>query len=658
MGNPPAYVFVVRHGARLDQADKKWHLSSPTPYDPPLTYGGWLQTQAVGARIASILRQAEAESDRAAAASNTPRKRRRFRVAIHSSPFLRCVQSSVGISAGLAQEPSTSNPASNSSSVAHSPASELDAPVFPSTTAAPTTTTTAAPTAAPIKTGIHKTPLRLDAFLGEWLNPEYFEAIAHPPGSAQMLGTAKVALLLKENISAYETPRPHASSVSSSHGQLWSSPRLNPASGRSGSMDAAGLENLPAMAGALPRHRADSASSAISQSRSISDTAPLTNDDVYVRPKPNYAISPSGKIPEGYVAHARDACTAVDYQWDTMSQWGDGGSPNEEWVVMHRRFRTGFQKLVDWYSTTENPTALVTKTISPAHETETALADDEELEDVVVIVSHGAGCNAMIGAITRQPVLMDVGVASLTMAVRKNDDPIPLEGSTAAPGGGRVPIDQYYDLKIQASNDHLRNTTTPGSALGRSMSTSSGTGYIAGSAHPRGRVATISSYGATSGGMLGLPDLDLGGSRSNSATANLVSMRKTSNSNTTTNKPFTPPLNTSSAFSGNAGLGLYQAPASASASKGLWTPLSATSRSFEVKSPEEDDDDFPDFDGVRRFGTATVSAAAPESTSTPRTQPEPRSIKSPARLQEISRPASRDGTEVGRANAAGGLWGA
>jgi hypothetical protein len=475
-----------------------------------------------------------------------------------------------------------------------------------------------------------------------------------------MLGTAKVALLIKENISAYETPRPHASSVSSSHGQLWSSPRLNPAPGRSGSMDAAGLENLPAMAGALPRHRADSASSVISQSRqSGSDAGPPITGDVYVAPKPNYAISPSGKIPDGYVAHARDACTAIDYQWDTMNQWGDGGNPNEEWVAMHRRFRAGFQKLIDWYSTNENPTALVTKTISPAHEAEHSLADDEELEDVVVIVSHGAGCNAMIGAITRQPVLMDVGVATLTMAVRKNDDPIPLEGSTTTPGGGRVPIDQYYDLKIQASNDHLRNTN-PASSLGRSMSTSSGTSYIAGSAQPRGRVATISSYGATSGGKLGLPDLDLGGSRSNSATANLVSMRKTSNSNTAPGKPWTPPLNTGGGtFAGNAGLGLYQAPAST----GLWTPLSATSRSaFEVKSPEqEDDDDFPDFDGVRRFGTATVSAAAPE--STPRTQPDPRSIKSPARLQEISRPASRDGeqhkTEVpARANAAGGLWGA
>lgn len=500
--------------------------------------------------------------------------------------------------------------------------------------------------------------MRLDAFLGEWLNPEYFESIAHPPGSAQMLGTAKVALLRKETISAYETPRPHASSVSSSHGQLWSSssPRLNPAPGRHGSVDSAGLENLPAMAGALPRHRADSANSAISQNRYHSDSAPAAPvDDIYVAPKPNYAISPSGKIPEGYVAHARDICTAIDYQWDTMNQWGDGGSPNEEWVAMHRRFRAGFQKLVDWYSTAENPTELVTKTIiSPTHPPELGLADDEELEDVVVVVSHGAGCNAMIGAITRQPVLMDVGVASLTMAVRKNDDPVPADGSATTPGGGKVPIDQYYDLKIQANNEHLRNITTSGSALGRSMSTSSSGGYIPGGAQPRGRVATISSYGATSGGMLGLPDLDMGGSRSNSATANLISMRKTSNNN----KPWTPPLNTGSPVFSSHG---------APTSKGLWTPLSATSRSpFEVKSPEqEEDDDFPDFDGVRRFGTAAVAAAAPE--ATPRTQPDPRTIKSPARLQEISRPASRDGepaktdaaAPAPRANVAGGgLWGA
>ena len=79
MGRPPAVVIVVRyafqtsymldiahihfyrHGARLDAADTQWHLTSPTPYDPPLTYGGWRQSQALGAKIASIIQSREGE---------------------------------------------------------------------------------------------------------------------------------------------------------------------------------------------------------------------------------------------------------------------------------------------------------------------------------------------------------------------------------------------------------------------------------------------------------------------------------------------------------------------------------------------------------------------------------------------------------------------
>ncbi len=95
---------------------------------------------------------------------------------------------------------------------------------------------------------------------------------------------------------------------------------------------------------------------------------------------------------------------------------------------MHKRFRTGLQALVDWYSTEADPADMVTKMVtrkSPANsgesETETAAKDDEEVEteSIVILVSHGAGCNAMIGAITHQPALTEVSTASLTMAVRK-----------------------------------------------------------------------------------------------------------------------------------------------------------------------------------------------------------------------------------------------
>ncbi|KAH8156350.1 hypothetical protein CIB48_g11900 [Xylaria polymorpha] len=203
MGRPPAYIFVVRHGNRLDAADKQWHLSSPTPYDPPLTYGGWMHSRNVGTRIAAILRDdigARAPSDippvPSSSSSSPPPvpTRRRFRVVLHSSPFLRCVQTSIAISAGLAL-----NPAS-------------------------------APTSPPASASSHdqkgghvdKAVLRLDPFLGEWLSPEYFEHITPPPKSALMLATAKAELLRRSSYHDYPPfPPPRAlEHVQPSVGQL------------------------------------------------------------------------------------------------------------------------------------------------------------------------------------------------------------------------------------------------------------------------------------------------------------------------------------------------------------------------------------------------------------------------------------------------------
>ena len=121
--SPPAYLFVVRsvqrasrfacqgsllttfrrHGNRLDAADKKWHLTSPTPYDPPLTYGGFLQARQVGNQISNYLEQAKLDDEVSQNGAALSATRRRFKIVIHSSPFLRCVQTSIGISSGLAQ---------------------------------------------------------------------------------------------------------------------------------------------------------------------------------------------------------------------------------------------------------------------------------------------------------------------------------------------------------------------------------------------------------------------------------------------------------------------------------------------------------------------------------------------------------------------------
>lgn len=273
---------------------------------------------------------------------------------------------------------------------------------------------------------------------------------------------------------------------------------------------------------------------------------------------------------------------------------------------------------------------------------------------MVVIVSHGAGCNAMIGAITRQPVLMNVGVASLTMATRKGKKNVDLGGPDAS-----LPIDQYYDLKIQASNEHLRNALPRSAAsLARTLSNSSNSGFRV---QPRGRVSTMSSYGVPAGNTsVGLADMDLGGSRSNSTSAAIGGgIRKTSD---TVRLQQVTPLYTG----GGGGFGLDGGGPVLSQAQpitGLWAP---TQSPLAMKSTDDEMDDlFPDFDGTRRLSAVTKEATE----STPRTQPssdwaaQSRAVKSPPRLQEISRPASRDGDAApeaapARTSAPGaGLWG-
>ncbi|RDA89654.1 hypothetical protein CP533_4467 [Ophiocordyceps camponoti-saundersi (nom. inval.)] len=444
--SPPAYLFVVRHGNRLDAADKTWHLSSPTPYDTPLTYGGFLQARLVGSQIASMLEQAKMEAE-----PTKPTKR--FKVVIHSSPFLRCVQTSVGISAGLAQR---------------SPDSVFN----PCDVVIPR---------APSCGHNHRSKsalLRLDAFLGEWLSPEYFETITPPPGPALLLGGAKADLLRREDYSAYVDVAPSSIDTPSTttSGSLWQpSHASSPAS--EGPVSVTAMTTMSAMISSLP---------------TLDDSSA-----VYMPPRPLYAVSSSGEIPEGIVAHARDACVTVDYQWDSMRKpldFGDGGKVGEEWTAMHKRFRAGLTKLLNWYATTDAPADLVANKPEPSPEA----ADEgreEDVETVVIIVSHGAGCNALIGAITNQPVLMDVGIASITMASRKPGvDFGRLRADADA--DAVVPVDLMYDLRQSASTEHLHSMSStpvssrPASSRSASVShvrNSSATHGIAG----RGRTSTL-----------------------------------------------------------------------------------------------------------------------------------------------------------------------
>jgi hypothetical protein len=156
--------------------------------------------------------------------------------------------------------------------------------------------------------------------------------------------------------------------------------------------------------------------------------------------------------------------------------WGNGGEYGEEWSSMHKRFRKGLQQLIHWYRHSEDPGKLLTKTPhSPNQQVgnDNDSSDNENTDLVVILVTHGAGCNALIGALTNQPVLLDVGMASLTMAVRKpTPTTTPISTPDATPeshsraSSKNLSVSDTYDVKLVANIEHLRSSTasTPSSS--------------------------------------------------------------------------------------------------------------------------------------------------------------------------------------------------
>ena len=344
-----------------------------------------------------------------------------------------------------------------------------------------------------------------------------------------MLATAKAELLRRENYNEFPKFVPFSARHSpNASGRLWSagsgsakhsSPLASPhvASPRLPS----GLENLSGLNDHLHTQTGDAQDYL---------HHPGSGHRGYMSPVPSYAISTSQPIPQGYVAHARDACVDLDYQWDSTRDnlgWGDGGVLPEEWASMHQRFRKGLRRLIDWYTTSQNPAEMVTKTPTSAESRTKLIAeesDDVVIENVVILVSHGAGCNALVGAITQQPVLADIPMSSITMAQRRpefdENDPTFDPGFSSLEDGlsrKRFNLSDMYELKLFANTDHLLSSNIPRNmTVGRSASLTG----------PHG-----SSGGLFSGGTYksaSSRDLDsaYGSSRSHSTNASLGSIRR------------------------------------------------------------------------------------------------------------------------------------
>ncbi|KAI5310080.1 hypothetical protein KEM55_001807 [Ascosphaera atra] len=434
----------MQHASRLDSVDKHWHLTSPTPYDPPLTYGGWTQARALGSRIAGLLNILEQDfeshkrgSSETSTASNDGVKGcpRRRRITIHTSPFLRCLQTAIAIAAGINQEvkplrhaslpddriPYAVRPASATAASASSrPPLSPNLHPIPEPEHHPQDapqTNTPQPHQLP---GISKCKLKVDSFLGEWLCHEYFEenGVTPPPDSALMLAGAKAELMrhdeqLETGWSAFAGNSHHPQH------QHQSTLQANvPLAHRDRSATTSSTHPHISL---LPQQ-------ACSSAEQTSPPPPL----YYIPPTPTYAISFGSLIPPGYVAHARDACVDVDHAWDSMRAplyWGNGGEYGEEWSRMHDRFGKGLRRLVGWYESgmrdeeERGETAMKRRRQSKEaieEGKEGGEGEEEEVDDVVILVSHGAGCNALLGELTGEPVLTDIPLTSLSMAVRKD----------------------------------------------------------------------------------------------------------------------------------------------------------------------------------------------------------------------------------------------
>ena len=409
-------------------------------------------------------------------------KRRKHKVVIHTSPFQRCIQTSIAISAGIAQHQEPANPVSRQTHsrphVMHSGSPHIRAmdgrdSLHLSAIAEPEENGRSRH-----RRKIPQTLLRVDAFLGEWLSPEYFDKITPPPESKMMVASSKAYLLHSGDLVNLTHTSNRTSTGQGNFPGGWHSGSAADITNLH-SDDATALADLsnptrPRFGRASSHSLGSSPKRSDLTSNTRTERSQSPESPTYVPPVPSYAISPSQPIPLGYVSHARDACVTVDNLWDSLRpplEWGSGGEYGEEWSAMHKRFRKGLQEMISWYRSHDR-----SETLKPVSDDSSESrnsgsedlddCDDDDTDTVLILVTHGAGCNALIGALTSQPVLLDVGTASLTMAVRKSvaykrvsspqSENVPTSPSRRRYSLIDPGISEDYEVKLTASTEHLR----------------------------------------------------------------------------------------------------------------------------------------------------------------------------------------------------------
>lgn len=302
------------------------------------------------------------------------------------------------------------------------------------------------------------TDLKIDAWLGEWLSSGYYAKSEPPPPSEKLVKSAKEGLKKPpEEIKGADI----ANTIREFDEVNWADMQRDAKDTKAApTYEKTGLRAMAAKGHSMPRR---SRTVSLTTNRDAAGAIPASEaigrrprSSTYSPPVPTYSIAPQDTIPIGFVAHARDACVNPDFDWDSQQsplEWGDGGQYEEEWSTMHRRFRNGLQSMLMYYEA------------ETADQMETE--DGESDEDLILIlVTHQAGCNALIRLVTGAPALHDVGTASLTLAVRKAGlTRQQSAASSTSPSRRRgsldLGFDDDFDMKIIASTEHLRSGSNP-----------------------------------------------------------------------------------------------------------------------------------------------------------------------------------------------------
>ncbi|KAJ6126530.1 hypothetical protein N7523_002142 [Penicillium sp. IBT 18751x] len=125
---------------------------------------------------------------------------------------------------------------------------------------------------------------------------------------------------------------------------------------------------------------------------------------------------------------------------------------------MHERVHDGFRRMVDWYRRQDGPSA------DPSNFMSNGADKSPRKETVLIIITHGADCNALISSLAGHSVLLDINTASLTLAVRRDRlrSTAPLsESASNSPVSRDDFVSREYALQLVASTDHLRAGVNP-----------------------------------------------------------------------------------------------------------------------------------------------------------------------------------------------------